>query len=67
MAKNARSNSGQLQGTPISRDEIAKRAHAIFERNGCQHGCDVENWLAAEAELKAEQKQEPARRPRATA
>ena len=34
--------------------EIAGRAYALFEARGCVHGHDVEDWLAAEAELLAE-------------
>lgn len=72
MAKNDKSN-GNLQTNNISQDEIAKRAYEIYERNGCQPGRDVENWLAAEAELSAaqkqqsaQQKQESTKRPRST-
>ena len=32
-------------------EEIAQRAKAIYERNGCVPGRDLENWLTAEAEL----------------
>ncbi len=65
MAKIVKTNSGGHSAQP-SQEEIAKRAYEIYERNGCQHGCEMENWLAAEAELKATaQKQEAARRPHA--
>lgn len=60
MAKNAKPNNGHSETKGITHDEIAKRAYAIYEKNGCQSGHDRENWLAAEAELKAE----AARRPR---
>ena len=38
-----------------SPDEIAVRAYQYFEKRGCQHGHDVEHWLAAESSLRAEQ------------
>jgi len=43
--------------------EIAQRAYALFEKRGRVPGCDVENWLAAEAQLVAERKPEPEARP----
>ena len=35
-----------------SRDEIARLAHQFFETRGRQHGHDVDDWLAAEQELR---------------
>lgn len=35
-------------------DEIAARAHLLFERDGHQHGRDEEHWLEAERQLIAE-------------
>ena len=32
-------------------EQIAQRAYEIYERQGRQEGHDLENWLAAEAEL----------------
>lgn len=32
-------------------EEIARRAYEIYEREGRQPGRELENWLAAEAEL----------------
>ena len=37
-----------------SREQIAKRAHDIWVKNGCKHGQDEQNWLEAERQLKAE-------------
>ena len=34
-----------------SDDEIARRAYEIYEREGRQPGTELQNWLAAEAEL----------------
>jgi hypothetical protein len=33
--------------------EIAKRAHEIYLARGGSHGCDLDDWLQAERELKA--------------
>lgn len=33
------------------REEIAARAHALWEEEGCPEGHDQEHWLAAEREL----------------
>jgi hypothetical protein len=38
----------------ITREQIAKRAHDIWVKNGCKHGQDEQNWLEAERQLKAE-------------
>lgn len=35
----------------IIQSTIARRAYAIFEQHGCQHGFDREDWVAAEREL----------------
>ena len=45
-----------------SHEEIAARAYEIFEQSGKVAGHDTENWLAAEAQLVAAQKQESGRR-----
>jgi len=37
-----------------SRDQIAARAKAIWQKKGCPAGQDERNWLEAEAQLKAE-------------
>jgi hypothetical protein len=36
---------------------IATRAYELFARRGFVHGHDVEDWLAAEAELRDEAQQ----------
>jgi hypothetical protein len=38
----------------ITCEQIAKRAHDIWVKNGCKHGQDEQNWLEAERQLKAE-------------
>jgi DUF2934 family protein len=35
-----------------SQDEIAARAHQIWLDQGCPDGRDMENWLAAESQLR---------------
>ncbi len=36
-------------------EAVALRAYLLYENHGAAHGHDVEDWLAAEAALKAEQ------------
>ena len=35
-------------------EDIRARAHEIWLRNGCREGCDMEDWLEAEQELRKE-------------
>jgi hypothetical protein len=35
----------------IIQSTVAKRAYQIFEKRGCKHGFDVEDWMSAEKEL----------------
>ena len=59
MAKTLGQPENKSQGKP-SHEEIARRAYEIFEQNGRTPGCDLENWLAAEAQLtKAQRAQTP--------
>lgn len=37
----------------VSPDEIARRAHAIWQSRGCPEGDGSDDWRAAEAELLA--------------
>ncbi len=37
-------------------DQIAARAKAIWQANGCPSGQDEKNWLEAERQLRAEMK-----------
>jgi hypothetical protein len=38
----------------IGHDQIAQRAHELWVKQGCRHGRDLEHWLEAERQLKAE-------------
>jgi hypothetical protein len=38
----------------LTAEEIARRAYEIYEREGRQAGRELENWLRAEAELRAD-------------
>jgi hypothetical protein len=42
-----------FQGT-LPHNEIAARAQQIYVQSGCIPGRDLENWLLAESQLKAE-------------
>jgi hypothetical protein len=44
--------SGRQDPTP---EEIGLRAYEIYVSEGCQEGSDLENWLRAERELRAQQ------------
>jgi Protein of unknown function (DUF2934) len=35
----------------IIQSTVAKRAYQIFEKRGCKHGFDLEDWMSAEKEL----------------
>jgi hypothetical protein len=39
-----------LEG-PTREDLIRRRAFDLYQRNGCQAGHDVDDWLAAEADV----------------
>lgn len=34
-------------------EDILARAYELFESRGCEHGHDLEDWLRADAELRA--------------
>jgi len=44
-------------------EEISKAAYELYEKSGCAHGQDVENWLVAEQQVMAVSK--PVKRRRA--
>ena len=58
MAKKAENTNGKP-----THDEIAQRARQIYERSGRQPGHDMDNWLAAEAQLRAERESGSDTRP----
>jgi hypothetical protein len=35
----------------LTEEIIRKRAYALFESHGCEHGHDLEHWLEAEAQV----------------
>jgi hypothetical protein len=37
----------------VRHDEIAKRAYELFQKRGCTHGHDCDDWFQAERELQA--------------
>lgn len=39
------------QGRAVDHDAIAHRAYELYLARGCDDGCDVEDWLEAEAQL----------------
>jgi hypothetical protein len=51
---------GKNDHSKPTHDEIARRAYTLFEQSGCIPGHDLENWLAAEAQLNNGHKSEAA-------
>jgi Protein of unknown function (DUF2934) len=47
----SQANREQTTKPAPGREEIAARAHALWEKEGCPEGHDQEHWLAAEREL----------------
>ena len=45
------------------RDEIAKVAHDLFEKDGRLHGKDFDHWIEAEAIVKAKYERGTASKP----
>ena len=37
----------------ISLETIEKKAYELYEKRGCQHGCDQQDWFEAEKILEA--------------
>jgi hypothetical protein len=40
--------------TKPTHDEVARRAHELYEARGGEHGADVDDWLRAERELRGD-------------
>lgn len=40
--------------TSVPTEKVAMRAYQKWLQSGCQHGCDKQHWLEAEAELRTE-------------
>ncbi len=38
-------------GGSVREDAIRNRAYELFERRGCMHGHDLQDWLDAEAQV----------------
>src|SRR5262249_28846889 len=45
------SRSARIAAMAATLDQIAARAYQRFVERGCEHGHDVEDWMAAEREL----------------
>ncbi len=43
--------SREVRHRQIIQSTVAKRAYQIFEKRGCKHGFDFEDWMSAEREL----------------
>ncbi len=42
----------RAESAEITSDDIARLAYEKFVARGCEHGHDVADWLAAEAEIR---------------
>ncbi len=42
------------RGPMPTHEQVSKRAHEIWLKKGCKPGQDEQNWLEAEAQLRAE-------------
>ena len=53
----------------VSHDEIARRAHELWEQDGCPEGRSEQHWLEAEKQLRGSsfQQQQPDARDQASA
>jgi hypothetical protein len=47
----APNGSSRSNGNSPSFEEIQRRAYELFEARGGTHGCDLDDWFAAEQEL----------------
>jgi hypothetical protein len=55
MTRTVTPQAAQPSAAPkITHDRIAMRAYEKWMQRGCPHGTDQQDWLDAEAELKAE-------------
>jgi hypothetical protein len=43
-----------VHATPVCTEIISERAYQLFERRGCVHGFDVQDWIEAEKQLMEE-------------
>ncbi len=44
-------STSHLGSQELTEEIIRMRAYQLFEQRGYQHGCDLEDWLQAEAEV----------------
>ena len=50
-ARSPKKNNGEVESFNDP-DAVARRAYEIYQRRGGDHGLDLDDWLAAERELK---------------
>lgn len=50
-----------------SRDEVAKMAYELYEKRGCVHGYDVDDWYEAERLIMLRRAEAPEGQPAAAA
>ena len=51
-ARPSKKSNGAAADNMNDADAVARRAYEIYQRRGGDHGADLDDWLAAERELK---------------
>ena len=49
--------------TKVPHDKVAQRAYEKWCKRGCQHGSDRQDWMEAEAEVRAEMSRQGSTQP----
>jgi len=44
---------GSLETAGLNPEEVRRRAYEIYIGRGCNDGCDVDDWLEAERQLRS--------------
>jgi len=63
IKRNIRRDAETVLKKPPTEERIRQRAHEIFQARGGAPGQELEDWLQAERELKAEMRQPPVQGP----
>jgi Protein of unknown function (DUF2934) len=50
-----------IERKELSKEDVAHRAYELYTQRGCEPGKDVEDWIRAEKELRAEPNITPAK------
>ncbi|MBZ0188726.1 MAG: DUF2934 domain-containing protein [Candidatus Obscuribacterales bacterium] len=53
-SKKREDSGAEKHSTPVSSELVSFKAYALWQRRGCSHGFDFEDWLEAERILQEE-------------